>query len=224
MQNFSDRTVLKIRGCLSSLVKPPCNGRINLPRGGLVLRLEPETCLNQIEPVVEILPAPHLKLILRALTDAVGELPMASAGSVQSDILSHVRVNLAQLYSEEMTEEALARVLNPYITFIHLQHAIGLKWRLGNVVTLVVPSVAIFSMELFATEFCGLRSRRLLCWPIRRVTQLRQTESSHLPILQTEPNQQTPTSTENGGESRPAVKDSMRRQLGLKKPTAGALN
>ena len=128
MQNITEgKQARKIKGCQSCLIKPPCRGRIQLPSGGLVLRPDPETSLEGQENVVSILPAPHLGPTFGALAEVDREILSSLVSDLQGEILDYVRLNLAQLVDEDLTDEALITVLEPSLEEIRIRHAIGIR-------------------------------------------------------------------------------------------------
>ena len=128
MQNFTEgKQARKIKGCQSCLTRPPCRGRIQLPSGGLVLRPDPKTCMEGPENVVSIMPTPQLGQIFGALADVARDLPSSLVSDLQGEILDHVRLNLAQLVDEDMTDEALTTVVEPFLEQIRYRHAIGIR-------------------------------------------------------------------------------------------------
>ena len=149
MQNFTEgEQARKIKGCQSCLIKPPCRGRIQLPSGGLVLRPDPETCIEGPENVVSILPAPQLGPIFGALADVTRDLPSSLISDLQGEILDHVRLNLAQLVDEDLTDEALTTVVEPFLEQIRIRHAIGIRWLFRQV--LLPLGLALLSLSLSA--------------------------------------------------------------------------
>ena len=93
-----------MNGCQSCFVKPSCNGRIQLPSGGLVLRPDPQTCRIDGEGSVNILPAQISQ-----------DVPYSSVSDLQDEIMDHVRVNFAQLNDADMTDAPDENVVEPFV-------------------------------------------------------------------------------------------------------------
>ena len=149
MQNFTEgKQARKIKGCQSCLIKPPCRGRIQLPSAGLLLRPHPETCMEGPENVVSILPAPQLGTIFGALADVARDLPSSLVSDLQGEIHDHVRLNLAQLVDEDLTDEALTTVVEPFLEQIRIRHAIGIRWLCRRV--LLPLGLGLLSLSLSA--------------------------------------------------------------------------
>ena len=166
IQNFTGAgDVIKLRGCRSCLIKPTCDGRIQLPSGGLILRPDPETCLPLYEPLVEILPAPQLKPIFEALTAIADELPVALIGSVQSDLLRHVRLGLARLGDEDITDASIRHLVSPFIDALKMQHGLGFEWAFRYVMLPIGLTMAIGLTIWLLRRYAALRLHRLMCWP-----------------------------------------------------------
>ena len=164
MQNFTEgRKTQKMNGCQSCLVKPSCNGRIQLPSGGLVLRPDPETCRNDAEGTVNILPAPQLRAIFGALAEIAQEVPYSLVSDLQGEILDHVRLNLAQLNDADLTDAAIGSVVEPFIDQVRLAHGVGMKWLIRRVVLPAVSGVCALTL----TAGCLYLSRQ----PIRHALQ-----------------------------------------------------
>lgn len=158
MQNFTEgHKAQKMNGCQSCLIKPSCNGRIQLPSGGLVLRPDPETCMSGGEGATRILPAPQLRAVFGALSEFTPEVPYSLISDLQGELLDHVRLNLAQLNDEDLTDAAIENLVQPFIDQARLSHGVGMKWLVRRVVIPVISG--IFAMSLAAgCIFLGRRS------------------------------------------------------------------
>ena len=100
------------------------------------------------ENVVSILPAPQLGPIFGALADVARDLPSSLVSDLQGEILDHVRLNLAQLMDEDLTDEALTTVVEPFLEQIRIRHAIGIRWVCRQV--LLPLGLALLSLSLSA--------------------------------------------------------------------------
>ena len=148
-QNFTKgKQAREIKGCQSCLIKPPCRGRIQLPSGGLVLRPDPETCMEGPENFVSILPAPQLGPIFGALADVARDLTSSLDSYLKGEILDHVRLNLAQLVDEYLKDEALTTVVEPFLEQIRIRHGIGMRWLCRRV--LLPLGLGLLSLSLSA--------------------------------------------------------------------------
>ena len=113
-----------------------------------MLRPDPDTCRNDGEGTVNILPAPQLRAIFGALAEISQEVPYSLVSDLQGDILDHVRLNLAQLNDADLTDAAIENVVEPFIDQVRLAYGVGMKWLIRRVVLSAVSGV--FAMTLTA--------------------------------------------------------------------------
>ena len=128
MQNLTEPGEIRNSGCQSWLVKPSCQGRLQLPNAGLFLTPHTFTCLQASSDIVRILPTPLLRPLFEGLKDVI---PPELMGDVTQKLLSHLKLNLAGLLDRRFTEELLAAVVQPFMQEVEEVHTKIVKkiWR-----------------------------------------------------------------------------------------------
>ena len=157
MQNMTGTIDYRVPGCQSCLVRPTCEGRLQLPNAGLFLTPDPVSCATgKASEIVRIMPIPLLRPLFENLKDLEEVIPPSLMGDVHQELLSHLKLNLAGLPDRAITEEMLDAIAKPFLTEVEKVHSTVIKkvWKdivLPCVVTLIV-------LILFA----------LLCWAIKK--------------------------------------------------------
>ena len=157
MQNMTGTIDYRVPGCQSCLVRPTCEGRLQLPNAGLFLTPDPVSCATgKASEIVRIMPTPLLRPLFENLKDLEEVIPPSLMGDVHQELLSHLKLNLAGLPDRAITEEMLDAIAKPFLTEVEKVHSTVIKkvWKdivLPCVVTLIV-------LILFA----------LLCWAIKK--------------------------------------------------------
>ena len=82
IQNVTPSGDLKMPGCQSCLVRPTCDGRLQLPNAGLFFTRDTLSCLTESSKVVRILPS----TLLRSLFDKLKEFEEVVAPELMGDI------------------------------------------------------------------------------------------------------------------------------------------
>ena len=115
IQNVTPSGDFKMPGCQICLVRPTCNGRLQLPNAGLFLTPDPLSCLTESSKVVRILPIP----LLRSLFDKLKEFEEVVApelmGDFHQELLMHLKLNLAGLPDRSVTDEMLELIAQPFL-------------------------------------------------------------------------------------------------------------
>ena len=157
MQNMTGTIDYRVPGCQSCLVRPTCEGRLQLPNAGLFLTPDPVSCATgKASEIVRIMPTPLLRPLFENLKDLEEVIPPSLMGDVHQELLSHLKLNLAGLPDRAITEEMLDAIAKPFLIEVEKVHSTVIKrvWKdivLPCVVTLIV-------LILFA----------LLCWAIKK--------------------------------------------------------
>ena len=75
IQNMTARAEIRVPGCQICLVRPSCNGRLQLPNAGLFLTPNPISCMEtDSSEIVRILPTPLLRTLfdnLKSLEEVI---------------------------------------------------------------------------------------------------------------------------------------------------------
>ena len=70
MQNMTGTIDYRVPGCQSCLVRPTCEGRLQLPNAGLFLTPDPVSCATgKASEIVRIMPTPLLRPLFENLKD-----------------------------------------------------------------------------------------------------------------------------------------------------------
>ena len=76
MQNKTSTVDYRVIGCQSCLVRPTCDGRLQLPNAGLFLTPDPISCAdNQVCEIVRIMPTPLLRPLFENLKELEEVIP-----------------------------------------------------------------------------------------------------------------------------------------------------
>ena len=143
-------------GCQSCLVRPTCNGRLQLPNMGLFVTPDPLSCLTEGSKVVRILPTP----LLRSLFDKLKEFEEVVApelmGDIHQELLMHLKLNLAGLSDRSVTDEMLELIAQPFLQELKTVHTTLIKrvWR-----DVMLPCLATLLMLVLAAA---------LTWAVKR--------------------------------------------------------
>ena len=87
MQNFTEQGEFRVPGCQSCLIKPSCEGRIQLPNAGLFVTPDPFTCIQEASDVVRISPTPLLRPLFEELKELVEVIPLELIVDVHQNLL-----------------------------------------------------------------------------------------------------------------------------------------
>ena len=121
IQNVTASGDFKMPGGQSWLVRPTCNGRLQLPNAGLLLTSD-LSCLTESSKVVRILPTP----LLRSLFDKLKEFEEVVApelmGDIHQELLMHSKLNLAGLPDRSVTDEMLELIAQPFLQELNTVH------------------------------------------------------------------------------------------------------
>ena len=143
-------------GCQSCLVRPTCNGRLQLPNAGLFLTPDPLSCLTESSKVVRILPTP----LLRSLFDKLKEFEEVVApelmGDIHQELLMHLKLNLAGLPDRSVTDEMLELIAQPFLQELKTVHTTLIRkvWR-----DVMLPCLATLLMLILAAA---------VAWAVRK--------------------------------------------------------
>ena len=100
----------------SCLVRPLCNGRLQLPNAGLFLTPDPISCMEtDSSEIVRILPTPLLQPLFDNLKSLEEVIPPSLMGDVHQESLSRLRLNLSGLPDQAVTEEMLDAIEQPFL-------------------------------------------------------------------------------------------------------------
>ena len=114
-QNLTEQGEIRVTGCQSCLVKPSCNGRLQLPNAGLFLNPDPLTCIQESSETVQNLSTPLVRPLFEGLKELEDVIPPELMGDVHQNLLSHLKLSLAGLPDRRITEEMLAAVVQPFM-------------------------------------------------------------------------------------------------------------
>ena len=180
MQNMTGTIDYRVPGCQSCLVRPTCEGRLQLPKAGLFLTPDPVSCATgKASEIVRIMPTPLLRPLFENLKDLEEVIPPSLMGDVHQELLSHRELNLAGLPDRAITEEMLDAIAKPFLTEVEKVHSTVIKnvWKdivLPCVVTLIVLILfallcwAIKKGQLFLMQRC---IQRVLCSPLGQTSE-----------------------------------------------------
>ena len=130
-QNITPSGYLKIPGCQSCLVRPTCDGRLQLPNAELFLTPDPLSCLTESSKVVRILPTP----LLRSLFDKLKEFEEVVApeimGDIHQELLMNLKLNSTGLPDRSVTGEMLEWIAQPFLQELKRAHTTLIRkvWR-----------------------------------------------------------------------------------------------
>ena len=147
IQNVTTSGDFKMSGCQSCLVRPTCNGRLQLPNAGLFSTPDPLSCLAESSKVVRILPTP----LLRSLFDKLKEFEEVVApelmGDIHQELLMHLKINLAGLSDRSVTDEMLELIAQPFLQELKTVHTTLIRkvWR-----DVMLPCLATLLMLVLA--------------------------------------------------------------------------
>ena len=147
IQNVTPSGDFKMTGCQSCLVRPTCNGRLQLPNAGLFMTPDPLSCLTERSKVVRILPTP----LLRSLFDKLNEFEEVVApelmGDIHQELLMHLKLNLAGLPDRSVTDEMLQLIAQPFLQELKTVHTTLIRkvWR-----DVMLPRLATLLMLVLA--------------------------------------------------------------------------
>ena len=123
MQNMTSTVDYRVPGCQSCLVRPTCDGRLQLPNAGLFLTPDPISCPdNQVSEIVRIMPTPLLRPLFENLKELEEVIPPSLMGDVHQELLSHLKLNLAGLPDRAITEEMLDAIAKPFLFEVEKVH------------------------------------------------------------------------------------------------------
>ena len=131
MQGLTEQEKIRVPGCQSCLVKPSFKGRLQLSNAGLLLTPDPLMCIQESSDIVRILPTPSLRPLFERLKEIEEVIPPELMGDVHQNLLSHIKLSLADLLDRRITEEMLAAVLRPFMQEFEEVHTTIVKkiWR-----------------------------------------------------------------------------------------------
>ena len=144
IQNMTARAEIRVPGCQSCLVRPSCNGRLQLPNAGLFLTPDPISCMEtDSSEIVRILPTPLLRPLFDNLKSLEEVIPPSLMGDVHQELLSHLKLNLAGLPDRAVTEEMLDAIAQPFLVEVEKVHSTVIRkiWKdviLPCIVTLLM--------------------------------------------------------------------------------------
>ena len=115
MLNLTERGKIRVPGCQSCLVKPSCEGRLQLSNAALFLTPDPLTYIQESSDIVRILPTPLLRPLFEGLKELEEVVTPELMGDVHQNLLSHLKLNLAGLPDRRITEEMLAAVVRSFM-------------------------------------------------------------------------------------------------------------
>ena len=157
MQNVTSTVDYRVPDCQSCLVRPTCDGRLQLPNAGLFLTPDPISCAdNQVSEIVRIMPTPLLRPLFENLKELEGVIPPSLMGDVHQELLSHLKLNLAGLPDRAITEEMADAIAKPFLIEVEKVHSTVLKKVWTDV---ILPCV----VTLIILTFLGI-----LCWLVKR--------------------------------------------------------
>ena len=134
IQNMTACAEIRVPGCQSCLVRPSCNGRLQLPNVGLFLTPDPISCMETDgSEIVRILPTPLLQPLLDNLKSLEEVIPLSLMGDVHQELLSHLKLNLAGLPDPTVTEEMLDAIALPFLVEVEKVHSTVIRkiWKDG---------------------------------------------------------------------------------------------
>ena len=133
----------------SCLVRPSCNGRLQLPNAGLFLAPDPISCMEtDSSEIVRILPTPLLQPLFDNLKSLEEVIPPSVMGDVHQESLSRLRLNLSGLPDQAVTEEMLDAIAQPFPVEVEKVHSTVIRkvWK-----DVILPcSVTLFVLILVA--------------------------------------------------------------------------
>ena len=155
-----------IRDCRSCLLRPSCDGRIEIPDGALVLVPDPRTCQYETGLTITIQQHPLIRALFATLNEAERNLPGVMIPEVfreqaRSEMVEALRLNLIQFPEGSVDEEALAEIAKLFAdqilrkhTPFHWQAARSrpVQYMTGVMILLLVLAVLIYSYHQCATK------------------------------------------------------------------------
>ena len=179
IQNVTPSGDFKMPGCQSCLVRPTCNGRLQLPNAGLFLTPDPLSCLTESSKVVRILPTP----LLRSLFDKLKEFEEVVApelmGDIHQELLMHLKLNLAGLPDRSVTDEMLELIAQPFLQELKTVHTTLIRkvWR-----DVMLPCLATMLMLILAAAVAWAARKGKLYAVRRFIEGTRRDEGAAVPL------------------------------------------
>ena len=179
IQNVTPSGDFKMPGCQSCLVRPTCNGRLQLPNAGLFLTPDPLSCLTESSKVVRILPTP----LLRSLFDKLKEFEEVVApelmGDFHQELLMHLKLNLAGLPDRPVTDEMLELIAQPFLQELKTVHTTLIRkvWR-----DVMLPCLATLLMLVLAAAVTWAARKGKLYAVRRFIEGTRRDEAAAVPL------------------------------------------
>ena len=166
-------------GCQSCLVRPTCNGRLQLPNARLFLTPDPLSCLTESSKVVRILPTP----LLRSLFDKLKEFEEVVApelmGDIHQELVMHLKLNLAGLPDCSVTDEMLELIAQPFLQELKAVHTTLIRkvWR-----DVMLPCLATMLMLILAAAVAWAARKGKLYAVRRFIEGTRRDEGAAVPL------------------------------------------
>ena len=134
-------------GRQSCLVRPTCNGGLQLPNAGLFLTPNPLSSLTESSKVVCILPTPLLRLLFDKLQEFEEVVAPELMGDIHQELIMHLKLNLARFPDRSVTDEMLGLIAQPFLQELKTVHTtlIGKVWR-----DVMLPCLATLLMLVLA--------------------------------------------------------------------------
>ena len=159
IQNVTPSRDLKMPGCQSCLVRPTCDGRLQLPNAGLFLTPDPLSCLTESSKVVRILPTPLLRSLFCKLKEFEEVVARELMGDIHQEILMHLKLNLAGLPDRSVTDEMLELIAQPFLQELNTVQTTLIRKVWSDV---MLPCLATLMMLVLAAAVTwAVRKRKL---------------------------------------------------------------
>ena len=112
----------KIQGCRVCIVQPPCNGRLEHTKGGLVLYPEPGQCEEQFGKVAHVKLPTLLDGIFRQMDTQLVIAPEAQREQIKADVFHSVKLTLNHLPPTKLNGHELRGLAQPFIDHQAMQY------------------------------------------------------------------------------------------------------